>query len=93
MIEDATATARRKKPQAPVDRVRRELFHEGLCGQVMHTGPYSSEPDTIDRLHSFLGGTAHTIAGRHHEIYLSNPNRTAPEKMKTIIRYPVTPTT
>ncbi|MFI9102302.1 GyrI-like domain-containing protein [Streptomyces fildesensis] len=55
----------------------------------MHTGPYDTETATIDRLRSFLDTGGYAVAGRHHEIYLSNPGRTAPEAMRTIIRYPV----
>ncbi|MFH8368602.1 GyrI-like domain-containing protein [Streptomyces sp. NPDC018031] len=88
---EAAAAAARKKPHAPVARVRRERLREGLCGQVLHTGPYSTERVTIDRLEDFLTAEGYAVAGRHHEIYLSNPARTAPEKMRTIIRYPVAP--
>ncbi len=66
---------------------------EGLCAQVMHMGLYDDEPATIKRLHDFIekSGCAEdfTPARRHHEIYLSDPRRTAPEKLKTVIRLPV----
>ena len=66
---------------------------EGLCAQVMHVGPYDDEPETIARLSSFIreNGCAENLTEtrRHHEIYLSDPRRTAPEKMKTVIRTPV----
>ncbi|WP_067175966.1 GyrI-like domain-containing protein [Microtetraspora niveoalba] len=91
MFDAAVATARKKKPSAPIDRVRLETLHEGWCGQILHVGPYSTEAATVGRLHAFLEEGGHAINGRHHEIYLSMPGRTAPEKMKTIIRYPVTP--
>ncbi|WP_433422324.1 GyrI-like domain-containing protein [Microtetraspora malaysiensis] len=90
-FDDAVATARKKKPSSPIDRVRLETLREGWCGQILHVGPYSTEAATLERLHTFLEEGGHTINGNHHEIYLSVPGRTAPEKMKTIIRYPVTP--
>ncbi|MFF4774233.1 GyrI-like domain-containing protein [Microtetraspora fusca] len=91
LFDEAVATARKKKPSSPIDRVRLEPLREGWCGQILHVGPYSTEDATLERLHAFLEEGGHAIRGRHHEIYLSVPGRTAPEKMKTIIRYPVTP--
>jgi len=69
--------------------VRRERFHEGLCAQARHIGPYATEPETLDRLHAFITDSGYAISGHHHEIYLSDPRRTAPERLKTILRYPV----
>lgn len=72
---------------------KRLAVEEGLCAQVMHIGPYDDEPATIVALHAFIekSGCAEdfTPARRHHEIYLSDPRRTAPEKLKTVIRLPV----
>jgi hypothetical protein len=56
---------------------------------MMHIGPYSTEPETIGAILSFIDENGLKINGLHHEIYLSDPRKTAPEKMKTIIRYPV----
>jgi hypothetical protein len=70
------------------DAVRYEVFDEGLSAQVMHIGPYSAEAPTIEMLHEFITEQGLTRRGRHHEIYLSDPRRTAPEKLKTIIRQP-----
>lgn len=72
--------------------VRFEKFDEGLCGQILHLGPYSSEGPTIKRLHDFVREKGYTFDGKkqkHHEIYLSDPRRCAPEKIKTIIRQPI----
>ena len=55
----------------------------------MHVGPYATEPPTIERLHAFIAEQGLQRRGKHHEIYLSDPRRSAPEKMKTIIRQPV----
>lgn len=65
---------------------------EGLCVQMMHIGPYDSEPETVAAMDAFLeeNGYENDIGvRRHHEIYISDPNKTAPEKCKTIIRYPI----
>ncbi|MBL1076254.1 GyrI-like domain-containing protein [Nocardia sp. 2] len=89
VVDEAFAVTRKKKAELPIDRVRFERFDEGECGQILHIGPYATEPPTRDRLLEFLAGQGRTISGRHHEIYLSAPGRVAPEKMKTLIRYPV----
>ena len=66
---------------------------EGLCVQCMHIGPYSDEPATVAAMHSFAESLEYVAdfsdKRRHHEIYLSDPSKTAPEKMKTIVRHPV----
>ncbi|MDD3193518.1 MAG: GyrI-like domain-containing protein [Oscillospiraceae bacterium] len=83
--------ARKKK----LDPTAAHLFHweEGLCVQAMHTGPYDSEPSTVKGMVDYAGENGlqeEFVSGRyHHEIYLSDPRRTAPEKLKTIIRHPV----
>jgi hypothetical protein len=83
-------TAVRKKAKFPrFPAVRFEKFAEGKAAQVMHIGPYSTEAGTIQRLHSFIEGKGLRLRGRHHEIYLGDPRRSAPEKLKTIIRQPV----
>ena len=83
-------TAREKKRLAAIDEVRFEEFAEGLSAQVMHIGPYAEEAPTIERLHAFIAEQGHERRGKHHEIYLSDPRRTKPEKLKTVIRQPVT---
>ncbi len=72
-----------------VRQVRLERYHEGPCAQILHTGPYSAEPPTIERLHAFIAARGYRRRGKHHEIYLGDPRQTAPEKLKTIIRQPV----
>ncbi len=81
----------RKKGLAALAKVRLEAFHEGLSAQIMHVGPFSAEGPTIQRLHQFIAEQGYAPAGKHHEIYLSDPRRSAPEKMKTVIRQPVRP--
>ncbi|MYS81723.1 GyrI-like domain-containing protein [Embleya scabrispora] len=89
LVSDALARTAKKKPAAPVDRVRLRRIAEGECAQVLHTGPYDTEHATLDRLRAYVTTQGREAAGLHHEIYLTNPGRTAPEKMRTILRYPV----
>ncbi len=78
-----------KKKGLPYDNVRLEEIEEGLSAQALHLGSYSDEQPTIELLHEFVDKSGYIISGPHHEIYLNDPNRTAPDKLKTIIRYPV----
>jgi hypothetical protein len=61
---------------------------EGAAAQVLHIGPYDTEGPTIARLHEFIQAHGFTLDGRHHEIYLGDPRRSAPERLRTIIRQP-----
>lgn len=70
-------------------KVRFERFAEGRCAQVMHIGPYSAEEPTIDLLHRFIGDQGMRLRDLHHEIYLGDPRKADPAKLKTIIRQPV----
>ncbi len=82
-----------KKANLPVEKARLESFTEGLCVQILHVGPYSTEPETMARVTAFIEqeGLIDLVptGGKHHEIYLSDPRRAAPEKMKTVLRHPV----
>lgn len=94
MVEQAIAETRRKKGALPaLDRLRLERYEEGLSAQIMHIGPYAAEGPTVARLYAWIldNGYDFRNAGKHHEIYLSDPRRTAPEKMKTVIRQPMLP--
>lgn len=88
-IEAAMIEVRRKKSPEGLDRVRFERFDEGLSAQVMYLGPYSAEGPTIQRLHAFIQENNYRPRGKHHEIYLGDPRRSAPEKLRTLIRQPV----
>jgi hypothetical protein len=79
----------RKGPIPALDLVQRRLLKEGLSAQILHKGPYAAEAPTIRALHAFIRENGLAFGGSHHEIYLSDPNRSTPEKMKTIIRQPV----
>ena len=82
---------REKKNPPALDRIRFERFREGLSVQIMYFGPYADEGPTIARLHQFAGEEGYRLRGKHHEIYVGDPNRTAPEKLRTVIRQPVEP--
>lgn len=89
-VERAAAEAARKKELPAIKKLRLETFHEGLSVQILHIGPYSAEGPTIARLHQdYLPAHGYLPVGKHHEIYLSDPRRAAPEKWKTILRQPV----
>jgi hypothetical protein len=88
MVEEAKVQAQEKKGMPAIAQVRLETYHEGLSAQILYIGPYSGEGETIQRMHQFIEEQGHKLRGKHHEIYLSDPNRTAPEKLKTIIRQP-----
>lgn len=89
----------KKKPELDVTKARLETFEEGLCVQCMHLGPYDLEPGTIEKIDHFIKsqGLKYAIGAqlpdgkirRHHEIYLGDPRKTEPSKMKTVIRHPV----
>lgn len=86
----AIAELRRKGKSAPrLDSIRMETLDEGACVQIMHIGPYASELDTIRRLQDYMTDNGMERRGRHHEIYLSDPRTTAPERLRTILRQPV----
>ena len=82
-----------KKPELDLSGARFWRWREGLCVLILHVGPYDAEPASIDRLSAFTAeqGCApdFTPERRHHEIYLGDPRRTAPQRLKTLIRHPV----
>lgn len=78
-----------KKPMPALRKVRLKTWKEGLCAQVLHVGPYAAERPTIKRLHDFIVDQGYRPVGRHHEIYLSDPQRTSPKNLKTILRQPM----
>jgi len=72
-------------------RVRLERFAEGLCVQIMHVGPYSDEPRTLEKMAAFAETHGYALRGRHHEIYLGDPRAAKPENLKTVLRHAVVP--
>ena len=87
-IDIALLAAAQKKTPPDVTGLRFEAFTEGPCCQIMHIGPFENEGPTIARLHEHIGAAGHELAGKHHEIYLSDIRRAAPEKWRTILRQP-----
>lgn len=88
-FQQAVEDMRKKKNPPLLDRLRFEEYHEGLAAQIMHIGPYADEMPTVERLHEAILAKGYQLRGKHHEIYLSDPNRSAPEKLKTILRQPI----
>ena len=94
IFEEAGEQVRKKRGDSPsLSRVRLGLFEEGLCVQTMHIGPYATEPATIERMREYMRehGLKDNVGpnGKHHEIYMSDPRRVAPDKVKTVLRHPV----
>ena len=90
IFEEAVAEVRKKKSPASLDKLRLEHYHEGLSAQIMHIGSYDDETPVLAKLHSeFIPENGYAMTGKHHEIYLSDPRRVAPEKLKTVLRQPV----
>ncbi len=101
MFAEARDQLRKKKPSAAVEALVFERYSEGLCVQTMHIGPYQTEPTTVERMTAFEAEHGYVARhecvqkrGRlavfdHHEIYLGDPRKAAPEKLKTVLRHPV----
>ena len=89
LFDRAVAEALEKKGQPALTRLRLERFHEGLSTQILYFGPYSDEGPTISRLHQSIEQSGHVRFGKHHEIYLGDPRRVAPDKLRTVIRQPM----
>jgi hypothetical protein len=88
-VDAAVEAVRKKKNPAALSRVRFETFTEGPFAQILYVGPFAEEGPTIQRLHEFIRAAGKELRGKHHEIYLSDMRRTAPEKLKTILRQPM----
>src|SRR5574337_960222 len=89
MVKEATEEVERRKKPVSLPLVRFETFKEGKAAQIMHIGPFSEEGPTIEKVHSFIENNGSRRMGKHHEIYLSDIRRAAPEKWKTIVRQPM----
>lgn len=81
--------AEAKKPSPALPAVRLESFTEGLSVQTMYIGPYSDEGPTILRMHAWIAENGYVETGSHHEIYLGDPRRAKPDKLKTVLRQPI----
>ena len=94
VFADALAQMRKKKGDQPgFARLRLERFREGLCVHTMHIGPYADEPATIEKMRHFMDENGYQdlvgLGGKHHEIYLGDPRKADPAKLKTVLRHPV----
>ncbi|MGA9161877.1 MAG: GyrI-like domain-containing protein [Actinomycetota bacterium] len=88
-LAEHLAAAREKLDPAVAPSLRVEPFDEGPCAQTMHVGPYADERPTIERLFAGIAEAGLRPRGRHHELYLGDPQRSAPERLRTILRQPV----
>lgn len=94
IFETAVGQVRRKRGDSPaLERLRLDDFAEGLCMQVMHIGPYAAEPTTVDRMKMFAAQNGYEdlvgLGGKHHEIYMGDPRKADPSKLKTVLRHPI----
>ena len=89
----ACARCKVKKPDVDISGVRLSRWTEGCCVQMMHVGPYATEQHSIEQMHQWMEENGYVDASgltrKHHEIYLSDPRRTAPERLRTVLRLPV----
>lgn len=89
LVEATRVKVAAKKDLPRLADIRVQTFSEGLAVQILHVGPYADETPTVERLHAFAAERGLAVTGAHHEVYLSDPNKTAPDKLKTIVRYGV----
>ncbi|MHC1726460.1 MAG: GyrI-like domain-containing protein [Syntrophobacteraceae bacterium] len=89
MVLAAAEQLTAKGKQGPFGGLRLQSLEEGLCVQTLHVGPYCDEAPRITAMHRYVEDVGYLLHGKHHEIYLSDPRRTSPEKLKTILRNPV----
>ena len=90
-VEQAKAALREKGKPPDFEAVRLETLEEGPCVQVLHVGPCADEPASLEQMRQLAEDEGLVFHARHHEIYLSDPRRVAPERMRTILRVPVRP--
>jgi hypothetical protein len=90
MVGQAIEAATKKKDLPALPKLRLETYHEGLCVQILHIGSYDDEGPTLHRTHhEFIPENGYEMVGKHHEIYLGDPRKMAPEKLKTVLRQPI----
>lgn len=88
-FDEVVAECIAQKQSNTYKRARLESFAEGECVQIMHIGPYDQEQTDIDKMHAYAKEHGYVLSGKHHELYFGDPRRSAPEKLKTILRQPV----
>ncbi|MBU4557137.1 MAG: GyrI-like domain-containing protein [Actinobacteria bacterium] len=89
LVEAMREKVATKKNPPRLAEIRLQTFSEGPSVELLHIGPYSEEPATVKRLLDFAAERGYEVIGKHHEIYLGDPNRAAAEKLKTLLRYGV----
>ncbi len=94
IFEEGLAQVRKKRGDSEtLSKLRLDFFEEGLCAQVMHIGSYATEPATMERMQEFMKENGYRdcvgLGGKHHEIYLSDPRKADPAKLKTVLRHPL----
>ena len=89
LFKDSVEEVRKKKNPPGLDRARLETLDERTCVQIMHIGPYASESESIAKLDALAREHGYNMVGKHHEVYLGDPRRAAPSKLKTVLRHPV----
>jgi len=89
MVKEAIKQVEQKKNPVSLPLLEFEAFEEAEVAQIMHIGPFSEEGPTVDKVHQFIDESGGQKTGKHHEIYLSDIRRAAPEKWKTVIRQPM----
>ena len=88
LLQAAMEQVKKKKNPRALSKLRFDSFHEGKAAQIMHIGPFAEEGPTIEKIHKFIFDNGYEITGKHHEIYLSDFRRAAPQNLKTVIRQP-----
>jgi hypothetical protein len=88
-LDNAIKTVLAKGKATSANQVKLEEVAEGRCVQMLHIGPYGKEKTTVDKMQTMAEGKGLHFRGPHHEIYLSDPNRVPPERLRTILRYPI----
>ena len=88
LLEAAVEQVKQKKNPSALSKLRFDSYHEGQAAQIMHIGPFADEGPTIVRIHQFIVENGYELSGKHHEIYLSDFRRAAPQNLKTVIRQP-----
>ena len=89
MVNTAIEQVKLKKKLPALDILKFAPFSEGLSAQTLHIGPFTEEGPTVEKVHEYIEASGRELAGKHHEIYLSDIRRAAPDKWKTIIRQPM----
>jgi len=89
LVREAMEELSQQKELLSLPKLELIEFTDGLSAQIMHYGPYANEAPTIEKLHAYIHEQGYELRGKHREIYLNDPQRTAPENLKTIIRQPI----